>query len=265
MKDANTLREKQFSHYLLCTTLLFCSSCSYPRHVRAIDSASPEAIDRILATNPATLIPEQFYQYEFALLAGFSGSGGSFLEEPHIAWLRKAEVAFKARGVQVEDKYDRDFAIADSYFNSHQYEKALDEFRRLKVQSGIELAEWFINNRTLRNAGGVKLIEYDGEIPCDATELTRVENERYVFAAYFKGPIYRYDKLTKKHALIYAPRDKYDWCDKLAFNGKTLIIRLRDDAGMYAFNNERNELHSVCNVLRENNPFRDDVVLTSVK
>ena len=123
MKDANTLREKHFSHYLLCATLLFCSSCSYPRHVRAIDPASTEAIDRILATNPAFLSPETFYDYEFAIVRGFSGSGGSFLEEPEIAWLRKAEAAFDAKGINLRDEYGRGFVIADSYVNARQYEK----------------------------------------------------------------------------------------------------------------------------------------------
>ena len=187
------------------------------------------------------------------------------MEEPHIAWLRKAEASFKTREIELEDKYDRHFAIADSYFNAHHYERALEEFRRLNAQSGIDLTELFITNRPLLHSGKVNVVESDGEIPADASETARVENERYLFVAYFKGPIYRYDKLTKKHALIYAPKVKYDWCEKLVFNGKPLIIRLRDDAGMYAFNNERNEIHSVCNVLRENNPFRDDVVLTSVK
>ena len=265
MKDADTLREKQFTHYLLCAALFFCSSCSYPRHVRAIDSASPEAIDTILTTNPAALSPHQFYDYESAIVRGFSGSGGSFLEEPEIVWLRKAEAAFDAKGINLRDEYGRGFVIADSYVNARQYEKAFTEFKRLGSQYGIELTEWFIKNKELSHAGAVSLVEYDGREPCSASETARVEDERYTFVAYFKGPVYRYDKRTRKHALIYMPKDKYDWCDQLAFNGTTLIIRLRDDAGMYAFNNERNEIHSVCNVLRENNPFRDDVVLTSVK
>ena len=234
---------------LFCLSLTSCSSLH--QQSAAIDIYSPGHVRKILATDPATLSPEQFYQYEFAVIAGYSGSGGSFLEEPHIAWLRKAEAAFKVRGMQLEDKYDRDFAIADSYFNAHQYRKALGEFKRLNAQSGIELAEWFVNNRTLRNAGGVKLIEYDGEIPCKASELARVENGRYVFAAYFKGPVYRYDKLTNKHALIYAPKDKYDWCDKLELEGSNVIIHLRDEAGTYAFDNAKNEIRSICNVLRE--------------
>ena len=243
---------------------LFLSSCS-TLHLQDSATHSSASIDRILAIDPRTLSREQFYDYESAIVRGFSGSGGHFLEEPEIAWLRKAEVAFDAKGINLRDEYGRGLVIADSYVNARQYEKAFTEFKRLGSQYGIELTEWFIKNKGLSNAGAVSLVEYNGREPCSASETARVEAERYTFVAYFKGPVYRYDKRTRKHALIYMPKDKYDWCDQLAFNGKTLIIRLRDDAGMYAFNNERNELHSVCNVLRENNPFRDDVVLTSVK
>lgn len=252
---------------LLLLALFVLPSCSAMqlRKAALVDFTSPEAIDQILATNPAVLSPEQFYTYESAIIRGYSGSGGSFLGEAEITWLRKSEAAFATKGTRLKDEYGRGFVIADSYVNARQYEEAFHEFRKLGSQYGIELTEWFIKNQGLSNAGTVSIAEYDGKEPCLASETARVEDERFTFVAYFKGPVYRYDKQARKHALIYMPKDKYDWCDKLDFNGRTLIIRLRDDAGMYAFNNERHEIQSVCNVLRENKPFRDDVVLTSVK
>lgn len=231
---------------------LFLASCStLPISSSQVELFNPDNADRILAVNPAALTAEQYYKCEFVLLAGYSGSGGCYLEEPHIAWLRKAEAAFKKKGIQLEDKYGRHGCIADSYFNYGKYRKALREFTSLNSQSGIELSEWFINNKGLRHSGEVKIVEYDGEIPSGASELARAENERYAFAAYFKGPVYRYDKLIKKHALIYAPKDKYDWCDKLEIEGSKVIIHLRDDAGTYAYDNESGKIRSICNVLRE--------------
>ena len=237
---------------LLSLPVLFLASCSHLKQASSVDWLDPHHTDRILATDPATLTEQQFYECEFAILAGYSGSGGHFLEEPHIAWLRKAEAAFGKRGIQLEDEYDRGFAIADSHFNYGKYQKALQEFRAIHNQAGVELAEWFINNRHLSYAGRVNVVEYDGDLSqASASETARAENERYVFIAYFKGPVYRYDKLTKNHALIYSPKDKYDWCNKLEVEGSKVIIHLRDDAGTYAFNNERNEIHGICNVLRE--------------
>ena len=238
---------------VLLSLPVFLASCStLSHHAGTIDVYSPGHIAKILATDPATLTEQQFYECEFAILAGYSGSGGNFLEEPHIAWLRKADADFKERGIQPEDKYDRGFAIADSYFNYGKYKKALQEFEAINNQAGVELAEWFINNRHLSHAGRVNVVEYDGDLSqASASETARAENERYVFIAYFKGPVYRYDKLTKNHALIYAPKDKYDWCDKLEVEGNKVIIHLRDEAGTYAFDNEKNEIHSICNVLRE--------------
>jgi len=236
---------------LLSLPVLFLASCSHLKQASSVDWLDPHHTDRILATDPATLTEQQFYECEFAILAGYSGSGGNFLEEPHIAWLRKTEAAFGERGIQLEDKYDRGFAIADSYFNYGKYQKALREFRAISNQAGVELAEWFIKNIALGYGGNVKIVEYDGEIPWRSSETARAEDARYLFVAYLKGPVYRYDKLTKKHALIYAPKDKYDWCNKLEVEGNKVIIHLRDDAGTYAFNNERNEIRSICNVLRE--------------
>ena len=219
------------------------SSCSHlPHHADTTDIFNPDDMDRMLTTDPATLSPEQFYRYEFAVIAGYSGSGGHFLEGPQIDWLRRAEAAFQARGIKLKDKWQRGYVIADSYLNHQRYEHAYEEFKVIHNQAGMELAEWFINNKGLQDAGKVNIVEYDGEITCEASETARVENDRYLFVAYFKGPVYRYDKLIRKHMLIYAPRDKYDWCDYLSFNGRQLVIRLRDDAGQFEFDNKTREI-----------------------
>lgn len=228
---------------ILFILLLFLSipSPSFLNDKEFIDKNDPQHIDKILATDPNTISKEQFYQCEFAIISSYSGSGGHFLDEPLIEWLRKAESSFKARGIKLKDEYHRHFVFADSYFNNQQYEKALEEFRSMKDQEGIELAEWFIHNKGIKN-GTVKIKEYQSKIPCTASEITRAGDKNYLFVAYFKGPVYRYNKKNKNHTIIYAPEDKYDWCDALAFNGTELIIKLRDNAGTFIFNNERNEI-----------------------
>lgn len=197
-------------------------------------------VDR-LANDPNTISEKQFYQYEHEIISGSSGSGGYFLDEPDIDWLKKAEYAFKAKGVKLKDKYPRHFVIAYSYFNMQKYDKALKEFRNIKDQEGVELVEWFISNGGIKN-GLVKIKEYPGKIPWDSSEITKVEDKNYLFISYFKGPVYRYDKKSKKHAIIYAPEDEYDWCDALASDGRNLVIKLRDDAGIFVFDNEKLEI-----------------------
>ena len=207
-------------------------------------------IEKILVSDPGTITERQFYQFESAIMSGYSGSGGYYLDEPLIQWLKKAEDAFKTKGVRLKDKYKRDFAIADSYFNHGIYDKALEEFKNVNNQEGVELAEWFVNNDGIKN-GPVKINEYPGKIPCSASKTAKAEDGNYKFAAYFKGPIYRYDKKSKKHAIIYAPEDKYDWCNALAFDGSNVVIKLRDDAGTFIFDNKSPsifQLKSVFNV-----------------
>ncbi|MDP1854236.1 MAG: hypothetical protein Q8L26_08570, partial [Candidatus Omnitrophota bacterium] len=182
-----------------------------------------------------------------AVIAGFTGSGGHFLGEPEIEWLIKAESAFKARGISIKDEYNRHFVIADSYFNHEQYEKALEEFKKNKDLVGIELAEWFISSKGIKN-GIVKIKDYPGRIPWKSSEITKAEDKNYLFVAYFKGPIYRYDKRKKTHAIIYAPDDKYDWCDALAFDGENLVIKLRNAAGTFIFNNNRQDISQLVGV-----------------
>lgn len=220
---------------------LFIPSQIFPNQIDFVDKNDPNHLNKILVTDPSTISKEQFYQCEFAIISGFSGSGGNYLDEPLIEWLRNAESVFKTKGIKLKDKYDRHFVFADSYLNHEQYEKALKEFRKNKDPSGIELAEWFINNKGIKN-GVVKIIEYPGKIQYGASEIAKTENRQFLFMAYFKGPIYRYDKRKKVHAIIYAPNDKYDWCDALAFNGENLVIQLRDNAGTFIFDNTKQEI-----------------------
>lgn len=228
--------------FFLISAFFLASCATIPKQAENyIDYSDPATIDRILATNPDTISKEQFYQCEFAIMSGFSGSGGNYLEEPLIEWLRNAENSFKARGIELKDKYERHFVFADSYLNYGMHEKALEEFRSLKCQWGIELAECLINNSGIKN-GRVNIKEYHGKIhfPASITAITKDRN--YLFIAYFKGPVYRYDRTKRKHAIIYMPKDKYDWCDALAFNGNELIIKLRGNAGVFIFDNESFEI-----------------------
>jgi len=198
--------------------------------------------EKICATAPSIISEEQFYKYEDALIMGFTGSGGHFLGKEEIEWLLKMESFFKTKGIKLKDEQGRHFVIANSYFNNEMYDKALEEFKNIKDHSGIELTEWMIKNRGIKN-GIVKISEYDGKIPYKASEVTRIENEQYLFITYFKGPVYRYDKKKNKHAIVYAPEFEYDWCDKLSLDSMNLIIELRDGVGVFIFDNLSNKIY----------------------
>ncbi len=233
---------------LLCLALTSCShlhksglTAELVTRAHQIDIFNPDDMDRVLASDPASLSEEQFYQYERAIISGYSGSGGHFLEGSQIAWLREAEAAFQARGIRLKDRWQRGYAIADSYLNYQRYDHAYEEFKAIHDQAGMELAEWFMHNKGIKS-GVVNIREYPGKIPCQASENTRAVDEWRSFVAYFKGPVYRYDRRTRSHAIIYAPEDKYDWCDSLRFNGRQLVISLRDDAGVFEFDNKTHEI-----------------------
>ena len=107
---------------------------------------------------------------------------------------------------------------------------------------GAEDAEWFLNNGEIKN-GIVKIKEYSGKNPSNGTtESAVVEDEQYLFVSYFKGSVYRYDKTNDKHAVIYAPEFQYDWVDSLKWDGQRLTIGLRDNAGVFEFENATNIL-----------------------
>jgi len=202
-------------------------------------------LDKILVTDSTSVSEKEFYEYSSIIIHGFSGSGGYFLGEPEIQWIRKAEKSLKSKGIKLKDEGNRNFAIADSYFNDSKYNKALEEFKNMKHQLGIELTEWFISNKGIKN-GIVNIKEYPGLIPCEASETVRIEDNLYTFIAYFKGPVYRYNKVKNLHAIIYAPDWQYDWCDGLNFENGKLTIKLRDigEAGdTFIFDNTTQEIY----------------------
>jgi len=211
------------------------------------DKMDTDFDEKLMSLDCSILTPQQFYELEYAIIAGFSGSGGYFLGEEEIAWIRKTVAAFKARNIKLEDEWERDFVIAWSYFGYEKYQKALEEFKNMDNQQGIELTEWFINNKGIKNAK-VKITEYLGKIPYEATELVTTENDRYLFASYFKGPVYRYDKVNNLHAIVYAPDFKYDWCDNLDLKDGKLFIKLRDigePGAKFIFDNKTHRIISL--------------------
>jgi len=204
--------------------------------------------DKIVATDPSRITEAQFYDYEQAIIGGFSGSGGFFLGKPEIEWLKKAVTILESKGIKLKDQYDGDVELgrvfADSYFHLKDYKKAIEEYRKIGDSGGAEEVEWYLNNEGIEN-GVVKVVEYPGEIQYGSTGDQKAEDAKYLFESYFKGPIYRYDKANNKHAVIYAPPTQYDWCDSLKWDGKRLLIDLRDDAGQFEYDNVTNSLRKV--------------------
>lgn len=184
--------------------------------------------DIMITIDPAHLSADQFYYYEFRIIALNSGSGGSFLEERHIEWLKKAVAILEAKGIKLKDEYQRGNVYGSSYFHLGEYQKAVEEYRKVGDVGSVENAEWFLNNGEIKN-GTVKIVEYPGEIPYGEDFLAaQAQDKQYLFASFFKGPIYRYDKANKKHAIIFAPAWNYDWVDSLKWDGKRLVMKCRD-------------------------------------
>lgn len=209
------------------------------------DNINFSKIDDLIAhsqtIDSSTLSEEEFYQYENAIFLGFSGSGGYFLGEDLIDWLKKGEVALDAKGIELKNEDQRHLAFADSYFHEGKLEKALAEYRNMHLQGGVEKMEWFIDNKGIKN-GIVKIKESPGKIPYGTSEIASAENKQYLFVSYFKGPIYRFNKTKTTHAIIYAPENRYDWCDALYLDGEKTMIRLRDGAGTFVFDNSSQEI-----------------------
>lgn len=225
--------------FLIIALLITAACTSYA----ADEALGYDDYDKAVDTNPENLSEDNFYEYESMIIRGSSGSGGYFLGEPEIQWILTGEKAFRAKGVELKDKKERHKIIGWSYDAMGEYKKAYDEFKSVGYQSGMEESEWRINNTLGIREGTLNLKEYDGNIPEDiASETVRVEDNKYLFIAYFKGPVCRYNKKQDKHALVYSPKSQYDWCDKLALDGKYLTIHLRDNAGTFIFDNATNEL-----------------------
>ena len=232
-------------HLIILICLISLTAFSQPSADTEKNVLSVLGWDEVLVIDPTSVSEEEFYQYESIIISGFSGSGGYFLGEPEIQWIRKAEKSLKSKGIKLEDERDRNFVIANSYFNHDKYGKALEEFKNMNYQHGTELTEWLINNEGIEN-GAVNIKEYPGPIPCEAGETARIEDNLYAFVAYFKGPIYRYNKARNLHAIIYAPDWKYDWCNALNFENGKLTIKLRDIAeagGTFVFDNATQEIY----------------------
>ncbi|MBA7503862.1 hypothetical protein ES706_02483 [subsurface metagenome] len=206
----------------------FCHATHSADLTLPLDWNDPDLIGEILATDPDEISPDLFYECKDAIIAGYSGTGGFALGESEIQWLRKAEESFKKRNIKIKGHWDRHFIFGCSYLNWHKYEKALQEFKLINYQDGIERAEWFINNAGI-TSGYVKIHEYPGRISYTASENDRAGNKHYLFVAYFRGGIYRYDRQKDTHAIIYIPQDSYNWCEDLKFDGRYLTIKRRND------------------------------------
>ena len=233
---------------IVISTIIFCGlfSCGTYAEELVEEDLLLYDFDKILATDPEQLSEDRFYEYESAIISGFSGSGGYFLGESEIQWILKGESAFETKGINLKNSQFRHKVIGWSYFNSEEYEKALEEFKGINDSGGLALVEWFMNNKRIKN-GIVNIKEHDGEISYGASETAMIEDKKYIFVAYFKGPVYRYDKDKTQHALIYAPEFQYDWPEELHFENGRLTIKLRGNAGTFVFNNETNEISQLIN------------------
>lgn len=197
---------------------------SRPKLVEVRDGRKEQGLLQILLLDPTGLSAAQFYECERAILAEGLHSDGFFLGEEAIVWMKKALAAFEARGIPLrEHAVPRGVIFADSYFHLKDYEKARAEYRESGNEADAEKMEWYLANEEVRD-GPLRLQTHPGDVRFSGIETARAEDARYLFTAYFKGPVYRYDKVRQEHAVIWYPPDVSDWSDSLEWNGENLLI-----------------------------------------
>jgi len=213
---------------------------SRPKIVEVREGRKEQGILQILRLDPATLSAAQFYECERAILAEGLRPDGFFLGEDEVLWMKKALAAFEARGIPLrEHAVPRGVIFADSYFHLKDYEKARAEYRESGNDAEAEKMEWYLANEEVRD-GPLQLQTHPGDIRFSGIETARAEDERYLFTAYFKGPVYRYDKVRQEHAVIWYPADASDWSDSLEWNGENLLIGMGKNRRLMFSNRTRN-------------------------
>ena len=65
--------------------------------------------------DPLSISEKEFYRTEYAMLHGYSGTGGYFLDRQQIAWLSKAARSLKGRGITVRDQWRRRDVYRDAF------------------------------------------------------------------------------------------------------------------------------------------------------
>ena len=72
---------------------------------------------------PNNVSESDFYKAEYALIAGYSGSGGYFLERDQIDWLKRSVKSLKQRGIKPVDYFERRNVYRDSFYHLRQDSK----------------------------------------------------------------------------------------------------------------------------------------------
>ncbi|MCP4649643.1 MAG: hypothetical protein GY853_06130 [PVC group bacterium] len=238
---------KKLLIFLVLFSLLFLPISSFSSEQQIPDKYGGDFYEKVMSLDISILTPQQFYELEGSIISLYSGSGGYFLTQDQIEWVQRVVDSFKARDIKIEDPHQRGFIIAWSYFSNGEYQNAMKAFKKIKDQRGFEHSEWRSNNKGVKN-GKVEIVEYPGNIPDESTKLAKIENDRYLFVSYFRGPIYRYDKVENLHAIVYMPDSSYDWCDNLNFKDGKLFIKLRDcgePGAKFVFDNTTHKIISL--------------------
>lgn len=209
--------------------------------------------------DPTNISVEGFLATVEEIEQGYSGSGGYFLGEEEIEWILKAEASLWSRGMEVPGAAKRLRMIGDSYMymggmseadffgkfdpirRREHYRKALEFFTRTQDFCRAEEALWLLEHADLTPPYHVRGQEFPGAIPCTSSETARLETPRYTFIAFFKGPLYRYDKQRNAHAIIFKDPVDYNYTRTLAW--KDPYLEFKTEKGkQYRFNVETSYL-----------------------
>lgn len=109
---------------------------------------------------------------------------------------------------------------------------------------------WHKDNGDLKT-GPVTIRYYDGFPAHLSSVIAEVEDQNFIWTAYFKGPVVGYLKKEKKHFIPYCPSYIYHWPLCLYFTGRFLFIGTRGD-GIIRYDRERQQLEQILLKYQEN-------------
>ena len=173
---------------------------------------------------------------------------GYRLEADQIDWILEAEADLGSRGIKVPGEGGRLRLIGESYLNQGAYDLATEFFLRASDRCRFEAAFWLWQNHALRLPDQVQMAQVGGEPPPECGTVShRLQTAREQFVAFRAGSVFRYEKRSNAHTVIFVTPDRSTWPARLAWEDRKLKITLRNGQ-RYRFDERTSTLESLPNL-----------------
>jgi hypothetical protein len=106
---------------------------------------------------------------------------------------------------------------------------------------------WFRDNGHARN-GRITIFEYEGAPAWGGSLTAELIVDHVAWCAYFKGPLYRYDRSANRHYVVYAPADRYQWAEALVWDGESLWFGVHFEAILVRFHEPSATLQRITSI-----------------